>query len=264
LSDLLPSTEVSSVTSIALTSAEFHRLTELEAVVERGMKTVVEVGTALLEIKDRRLYREKFTTFEVYCHERWGFGAHRAYQLMDASVVVQDLSTRVDIPPATEGQTRPLVNLDPVQREKVWTVAVEKHGPNPTVKQVKQVKQEIIGRTPTAKEFNSAMDRTCLAADLGEEPDWSVTLDREEEKRLRQIKSWPSSTRWADFMDHFGPDGEIERYLLIVAKFGGLDAFADGWTVQDMNGSVLAIQSTIGHLEEWVGLMEKKIEEQIQ
>jgi hypothetical protein len=260
VSDLLPSAEGAG--PIALTSAEFRRLNELEAVVERGMKTFVEVGTALLEIKDRRLYREKFATFEVYCHERWGFGAHRAYQLMDASVVVQDLSTRVDIHPSSEKQVRPLVNLDPIQREKVWTVAVEKHGSSPTFKQINQVKQEIIGRTPTAKEFNSSMDRAVVAADLGEEPDWSVTLDRDEEKRLKEIKKWTSSTRWISLMDQFGPYGTIARYLLIVDKFGGPDSFAEGWTIQDMNSSVIEIQNTIRHLSEWVGLMEKKIEEQ--
>jgi hypothetical protein len=30
-------------------------------------------GTALLEVRDRRLYRETHATFEDYCRERWRF-----------------------------------------------------------------------------------------------------------------------------------------------------------------------------------------------
>ncbi len=47
-------------------------LAELEAVMERGLVTFIEVGTALLEIDDGRLYLESHATFEEYLWERWG------------------------------------------------------------------------------------------------------------------------------------------------------------------------------------------------
>ena len=44
------------------------RLAELEAIIETGTQTFVEVGNALLEIRKRRLYREQgYKTFEDYC-----------------------------------------------------------------------------------------------------------------------------------------------------------------------------------------------------
>lgn len=39
-------------------------LEENEAIIERGLATFVEVGTALAEIRDNRLYRESHGTFE--------------------------------------------------------------------------------------------------------------------------------------------------------------------------------------------------------
>ncbi|HCO02541.1 MAG TPA: hypothetical protein DIT48_04100 [Actinobacteria bacterium] len=102
---------------------------ELESRIERGLITFVEVGLALLEIRDRQLYREAgFGTFDGYCRERWEWSVTRAYQLMDAATVAKALtptvptvpnggivSTTVDIP-ATESQARELV---PVLREGV-------------------------------------------------------------------------------------------------------------------------------------------------
>lgn len=43
----------------ALTTTETERLTDLETTIERGLKTFVEVGQALMEIRDGRLYRAR-------------------------------------------------------------------------------------------------------------------------------------------------------------------------------------------------------------
>jgi protein gp37 len=91
-------------------------LDQLEAIIERGLSTFIEVGTALLEIRNGRLYRATHATFEEYCEKRWHFSRPRAYQLMDAAQVVSNLSTNVD-KPRTEAQARELVRFPPeVQR----------------------------------------------------------------------------------------------------------------------------------------------------
>ncbi len=58
----------------ALTSSEATRLAELEEQISSGLATFVAVGQALLEVRDRRLYRQTHATFEAYCRERWGIG----------------------------------------------------------------------------------------------------------------------------------------------------------------------------------------------
>jgi hypothetical protein len=61
------------------------RLTELETIIERGKQSFIEVGQALEEVRDSKLYKEHYGTFEEYCELRWGFKKSRVYQMMEAS-----------------------------------------------------------------------------------------------------------------------------------------------------------------------------------
>jgi hypothetical protein len=89
-----------------LVVAEKERLAQLEAVVERGLTTFVEVGEALMEIRSARLYRETHSTFEVYCRERFGFSDSRGRQLIAAAKTVTTV-TELGLPvPKTEWEAR--------------------------------------------------------------------------------------------------------------------------------------------------------------
>jgi hypothetical protein len=79
-----------------LEPAERDRLAELEGAVDRGRRPFLEVGNALAEIRDGRLYREAHPTFDGYLRERWGMGRSRGYQLIDAAQVAGVVSTVVD------------------------------------------------------------------------------------------------------------------------------------------------------------------------
>jgi len=68
-----------------LTLTESGNLEILEGVIQSGLKTFADVGNALLEIRDNRLYRVGSKTFELYCKERWCIGSSRARQLIDTS-----------------------------------------------------------------------------------------------------------------------------------------------------------------------------------
>jgi hypothetical protein len=81
---------------------EHRRLDELEAIIERGVQTFVEVGEALMEIRDSRLYKQTHSSFESYLRERWKMSRPRGYQLIAAA----ELSTTVDSPPENEWQAR--------------------------------------------------------------------------------------------------------------------------------------------------------------
>lgn len=112
------------IVSEEIGSIELSRLAECEAVIDRGLKTFVDVGNALLEIRDNRLYRAEYSTFEDYCRERWNISRPRAYQLIEAAEVVNCLSTIVDKIPATESQVRPLTQLEPEQQREAWQYVV--------------------------------------------------------------------------------------------------------------------------------------------
>jgi hypothetical protein len=101
------------------TQPDKDRLTLLEATIERGLSTFIEVGNALVEIRDDRLYRERgFHTFEDYCRQRWGFGRNYANKQIAASRLVQNLGTTVP-KSVTEGQVRELARLPPEQQREV-------------------------------------------------------------------------------------------------------------------------------------------------
>jgi phage N-6-adenine-methyltransferase len=109
----------------ALSIQEEVRLAALEETIDRGIRTFVEVGSALMEIRDGRLYRERYATFEDYCRERWAMVASRARQLIGASVVVANLESVTTVTPESERQARPLAALEPDQQREAWKQAVE-------------------------------------------------------------------------------------------------------------------------------------------
>ena len=62
---------------------------------------------ALKEIRDKRLYRQHYDTFEEYCIRRWELSRPRACELCAASEVVADLSAIADnvLLPESEAQS---------------------------------------------------------------------------------------------------------------------------------------------------------------
>ena len=70
-----------------LTQQEETLFAELEAVIEANMKGFVLVGMALAKIRDQRLYRIQYPTFEDYLLRVWDMARARAYQLMEAADV---------------------------------------------------------------------------------------------------------------------------------------------------------------------------------
>ena len=108
-----------------LSAIELTELSQLEERIERGLRTFVEVGTALLRIRDGRLYRDHHATFEDYCKERWGMVRRQADRLIQAAEVTENLRPAGLILPGSERQTRPLTTLDPEDQITAWSRAVE-------------------------------------------------------------------------------------------------------------------------------------------
>jgi hypothetical protein len=63
----------------------------LEKIVKKGLKTFLQVGEALLEIRGTRLYRKEYKSFEEYCLSKWNFTARQANRLIGAGEVVGNL-----------------------------------------------------------------------------------------------------------------------------------------------------------------------------
>ncbi len=127
-----------------LASTEQEALTRCEAIIARGVQTFIEVGEALAEIRDGKLYRAISGTFDEYCRERWGIGRGRAYQLMEAATVTREMSTVVDNPPKTEREARAVAKAVPADRPRVLDRADQLAGGNGrTAKHIEQATEEI-------------------------------------------------------------------------------------------------------------------------
>ena len=113
-----------SAQSSTLTDAEALELSSLEATVERSLKAFWEIGQALRQIRDRRLYRQDFSTFEDYCTNRWEMSRRWAYQLIEAATVYENVRHGAQILPANERQVRPLTALPSQEQPRAWAQAV--------------------------------------------------------------------------------------------------------------------------------------------
>ncbi len=115
-----------------LTPVEQVRLTELEAVIDRNIKGFIEVGMALAEIRDKKLYRETHDTFESFCRDKWDIGKAHSYRIIDAAHVVHNIKVPnwgqngTNILPLNEAQARPLTAFDADTQRDLWQKAVNR------------------------------------------------------------------------------------------------------------------------------------------
>ena len=93
---------------------ESQRLAELEKTIARGKKTFVEVGLALAEIRDLRLYKREYSGFEEYCRKKWGWTKQHAYRLIEAAPIAESNPWVT-----SERAARELGRAEPAQRAGV-------------------------------------------------------------------------------------------------------------------------------------------------
>jgi len=129
LADALDATEEK---SSQLDASEKHRFEELQLIIEAGLPSFLEVGRALMEIKDQKLYREHWPTFELFVRERFGLSSHRANEIIRSTTTAEFLLAGPAGPngdsPLPEGLSehvmRPLGRIgSPELQASVWSLA---------------------------------------------------------------------------------------------------------------------------------------------
>lgn len=138
-----------------------------EAIIERGLRTTIEVGISMKAIRDQKLYKGKYDNFESYVKLRWECSRSRAYQLIEAAEVDANLSTIVDKDrPQTESQLREVAKAPVEKQAEVVKKAVEKAAEE--------------NRKPVAKDFAEAVKQVTGELLLEDE----VPIDKEEEVEI--------------------------------------------------------------------------------
>jgi hypothetical protein len=118
-----------------LSRQEHDDLTALEAEFAQILDDTERGMLILLEIRDRRLYRSAYGTFEQYVRERWKLGSRRANQKLQAADILRSFPQSEDNGknfsqpdrgrPANESQARALSSTPEPQRQEVWQEAVD-------------------------------------------------------------------------------------------------------------------------------------------
>jgi len=111
---------------------ESRRLLFLENIIEQNKVAFIQVGEALQYIRDNRLYRADFQSFEAYCKTKWGYGKSYCYQIIESAAAAKSVSAIADI--KNESQARELAKVEPERRAEVLAKAGEK----PTAKAIRQ------------------------------------------------------------------------------------------------------------------------------
>lgn len=100
------------------------RFNELAAVIRQGLSTFIEVGKALIELRDGKAYQAAgYSTFADCCERAFKISRPHAYRLIDASSMAEKLSPIGDIP--SEAVARELLKIkDESLRARAWKNAV--------------------------------------------------------------------------------------------------------------------------------------------
>ena len=123
-----------------LNNLQKQEFKDCELVIDDGLKGFISVGNALAKIRDEKLYRENYDSFESYIKTRWQMNRDYAYKLMAGS----EIAVRVD-GVNNEFQARELNRVPYTEQAKVMERAVNNaklEGRGVTAKDIRMASSE--------------------------------------------------------------------------------------------------------------------------
>lgn len=186
---------------------EAARLGELEQIISERITAFVEVGQALGEIRDSRLYREEHATFEDYCLKAWDITRSYGYRLIEAAEVVAEMSPIGDTPlPANEAQARALKDIPTAEAKAEVMREAAEDGPV-TAKKIRDVVtkrsespargREVREETVTTDPVPERDPKAKKAAERADEIARTLTAypyQMVDERTVRRLEAW--CQRW--------------------------------------------------------------------
>jgi hypothetical protein len=222
-----------------LSEDEETELMECEQVIEKGLAAFEDVGCALANIRDNRLYKATHKRFERYCKDRWGLSKTHVNRKIDGWQTVRLLEQKMTpigvknddesqievivpknepegpasvnenrpktILPRNQSQTRPLSGLTPDQKIEAWLLVQDwvHDGAKLTSylvgKAVKQVQGETVRKE--IDKTRQGIDQTHMVSNLFRKQ-YNVLLTVLSEERAKGWKttSKKEAVRWLQKM----------------------------------------------------------------
>ena len=140
-------------TDQAMTTPERVRFAQLEENIGNKLQAFYDLGEALNEIRESRLYRAEHGTFAEYVQAKWGFARQHAYRLIASSKVLDNIEpTDEQRENLRETHLRPLATLPDEEQKQAFNEAIQTApGGQLTQAHVREVVQEKTGHTVRMK-----------------------------------------------------------------------------------------------------------------
>lgn len=244
-----------------LTKGESNQLRKLESKIQKGMQTFFEVGAALKDIRDKKLYRTDHATFESYCETRWEFSKTHANRQVAAAQLIEDLTPIGVILPSNESQCRPLTKLLDADQQEAWQTVLDRAPQRPdgtreiTAKLVTEVVDEKLRQHDAQTTAVSISPDAELAEAVPEPADAELSAADDEPTETSQSETPPdeSADAASKASTSTAPEAARERApaalldqcesLLSLAEF--LDSVPDGGDRDQVESRKLEILSRI-------------------
>lgn len=168
-----------------------NRLTQLEDIIEANQRKFYQIGRALRQIRDDRLFRDLlFDRFEAYVKDRWDMARSQAYRLITAATVIDNLSPIGDgILPENEFQARVLANFTKEDQRKIWRAFIAS-GMALTAKNIRKYAHQT-KKAKSVKKTNASMV-DIISADYK-----AAVMAMLEQIRSAQNDDWQTTSRQA-------------------------------------------------------------------
>jgi hypothetical protein len=128
-----------SILSRLSSSAIKDELVQLEAVIANGLQTYIDVGQAMLRIKEGKLYRLSHPSWADYLTQRWATSEQQGDRLIFAAQVAKQMIDAGRPAPARESHARPLAAIPEEHRVKVWDEVAQIPAEELTAAQIEEI-----------------------------------------------------------------------------------------------------------------------------
>ncbi len=236
---------------------EEKRLKLLEAEIANNLKGFMAVGMALMEIRDKRLYRH-IGTFEDYCRQVWDMSRIRAHQFIEAKEAVDHLAKLVQksdhlltivnknnpkeiekLLPQNEAQVRELLKLkNPEEQISAWQETLEAAAESDSKITASLIKKTIKERSRRA--LTEIINKGENAINAGEEADKEADKAAEKGKRTNQTRreSKAFKTAWHALMEQIAIEKDAnwrntDRYTIMRILAGIIDHLNENHAPED-------------------------------
>ena len=150
-----------------LSELEKQQLAENERRIKVGLKAYVEMGLALAAIRDQKLYRAKYSTFDQYA-DSWEITRQRCSQLILAAraheALVQSLGASQKLP-ETERAMRELLKAPDDKRAEILQHVTQNDGV-PSVERLKEAREKIAPKNAKKKAAKAKPKRLIQLGDV--------------------------------------------------------------------------------------------------